>query len=84
MRVGALIVRILRIERLWLGYQRTEILRIRMLRESHTQNTPRAGACAHTREGRGGRSAGKARGEARVARGKPIGRSAENAHEKHA
>ena len=69
MRVGALIVRILRIECLWLEYQKTEILRIRIFRESYTQNTPRAGACVRTREGRGGRSAGKARGEARVARG---------------
>ena len=75
MGVGALVVRILRIERLWLGYQRTEILRIRMLRESHTQNTPRAGACARGKKRM--ESAGNARGEARVARGKPIGRSAE-------
>ena len=39
------------------------------------------------REARGKKrteSAGEARGEARVARGKLIGRSTENAHEKHA
>ena len=67
---------------------RIRMLRVRvcsektMLRKSHTQNTPRAGACARGKKRM--ESAGNARGEARVARGKPIGRSAENAHEKHA
>ena len=40
MRVGALIVRILRIECLWLEYQKTEIFRIRTLREDYAQDTP--------------------------------------------
>ena len=65
MRVGALIVRILRIEHSWLEYQKKEMLRIRMLREGYTQRRPcsekaipriplGAGACAR----RGGRSGG--------------------------
>ena len=40
MRVGALIVRILRIEHSWLEYQKKEMLRIRTLREDHAQRRP--------------------------------------------
>ena len=93
MRVGALIVRMLRIECLWLECQKTEILRIRILRirmlrvraysEKGILRIP-LGAGARARGKKRMGSAGKARGEARVARGKPIGRSTWNAHEKHA
>lgn len=52
MRVGALIVRMLRIEHLWLRYQKIEMLRIRILRvRAYSEKAiPRiplgAGACA--------------------------------------
>ena len=67
------------------------MLRIRMLREGNAQRRAYsekamlrvplgAGACAR----RGAGEAGNGKSEARVARGKLIGRSAENAHGKHA
>lgn len=49
LRVGVLLVRVLRVRVLLVRVLRVTILRVR---EEYLENTPRAGAYAHTREGR--------------------------------